>query len=559
VHNLQAQKPQNKQKLPFMKRSLKVLVFLLAGMPFMLQAGGLMTNTNQSASYIRMPVLDAIIGPEGGYYNPAGLSFLRDGFYISVSNQTIAQKRTIQSTFPNMNRNEFEGTVSAPIFPSAYLTYKQGPLAFSIGVNPIGGGGSALFEEGLPSFEQQVAVLPGMLTTGGIPTTQYSFSTNFDAQSIFWGIQGTASYAINDMISVAAGLRYVTATNTYKGYLQEIQINPALPILGLNGSAMISAPGFFGQMAGIFGQLSGVASSLQPIVAGGGGGLTLNQAVSMGFITAEQALSVSGGFALIDPNINPATLSIAQIQGAYSQATPQFQAMQAQMQASQAMTADKKVDVTQKGSSIAPIFGVHFRFSDRLNLALKYEHKTNLNVENQTDIDDLGVYPNGMEVANNLPSMLSAGVSFGATDRLTLHSGLHYYFDKSADYGKVKSWSAGTPTYYSNEEIIDSNFWEAGLGAEFRISRMFLVSAGYLRTQTGVNELYHSDQSHSLSTNTFGAGFRVQLNDMLAVNLGGLYSQYITHEKDFMGAGFSYRETYDRSNMVFAVGVDLKF
>ncbi len=525
----------------------------------MAQAGGLVTNTNQSASYIRMPVLDAIIGPEGGYYNPAGLSFLQDGFHISLSNQTIAQRRTINSTFPGMNRNEFEGTVSAPVFPSAYLTYKQGPFAFSVGMNPIGGGGSALFEEGLPSFEQQVSVLPGMLTAAGIPTTQYSFSTNFDAQSLYWGFQGTASYAINDVVSVAAGLRYVTATNTYNGYLQNIQINPAIPVLGLNGSAMISAPGFFSQMSGLFGQLSGVATSLQPIVAGGGGGLTLNQAVSMGFLTAEQALSVSGGFALINPQINPATLTIEQIQGAYSQATPQFQAMQAQMQANQAMTENKQVDVTQKGSSIAPIFGVHFRFSEQLNVALKYEHKTNLTVKNQTDRDDLGVYPDGMEIPSNLPSMLSAGVSFGATDRITLHSGLHYYFDKSADYGKIRSWSAGTPSFYTNEEIIDNNFWEAGLGAEFRISPMFLVSAGYLRTQTGVSELYHSDQSHSLSTNTFGAGFRVQLSDMIAVNLGGLFSQYVTHEKDFMGAGFSYQETYDRSNLVFAVGVDLKF
>jgi len=52
-------------------KSLGVLVALC--MPTFLFAGGLVTNTNQSASFIRMPSLDAVIGIEGVYYNPAGL------------------------------------------------------------------------------------------------------------------------------------------------------------------------------------------------------------------------------------------------------------------------------------------------------------------------------------------------------------------------------------------------------------------------------------------------------------------------------------------------------
>ena len=137
-----------------MKRNLLTLLAILMFLPVMVKAGGLMTNTNQSASYIRMPLLDAVIGPESAYYNPAGLGFLSNGFYISISNQTISQKRNIQSTFPGMNQSEFEGLVAAPVFPSIYATYKQGPWAFALGVIPVGGGGSALFEEGLPSFGQ---------------------------------------------------------------------------------------------------------------------------------------------------------------------------------------------------------------------------------------------------------------------------------------------------------------------------------------------------------------------------------------------------------------------
>ena len=546
-----------------MKRKLYTLAMALFCLPLFVQAGGLMTNTNQSASYIRMPVQDAVIGPEGAYYNPAGLVFLENGLHISISNQTISQKRTIESTFPGLNQTVYEGTVSAPLFPSAYVTYKRDKLAVSFGFNPIGGGGSALFEEGLPSFAQQVAVLPPMLTAAGIPTTQYGYSTRFDAQSIFWGAQLNASYKLNEVVAVSGGIRYVTAKNSYDGYLNDILINPAFPLLGLTGTTMTSAPGFFGALGSLFGQLAGVGGSLQQLVAGGVGGLTLSQALAAGVpgVTAESIAAISGGFGFINPGVNPATLTIQELQMAYQAATPIFQAQQQAMLANQQMTSNKEVSVTQTGASIAPVFGLHLRLSDNVNLAIKYEHRTPLKVKNETAKDDLGVYPNDLEIASNLPSLLSVGGSFGLSDKLTLSTGVHYYFDKSADYGKIKSWGIvngqPTPTFYSNEEIIDKNFIEVGLGAEYKISRNFLVSGGYLRTQTGVSELYHSDQSHSMSTNTFGAGFRMQFTRLLALNVGGLYSHYVPHTKSYTGTP-AYQESYDRNNMVFAVGIDIK-
>lgn len=458
----------------------------------------------------------------------------------------------INSSYPGMNRSEFEGTVSAPVFPSAYATYKKNRMAFSLGVNPIGGGGSAFFEHGLPSFEQQVAILPPMLSASGITTTKYGFDTEFDAQSIFWGMQANVSYALNSLVSVSAGLRYVTATNSYAGYLKDIEINPAFPMLGLTGASMTSAPQFFGQMAGLFGQLAGVAGTLQQVVGAGYGHLTMQQAMAAGIpgFDATTIAGITGGFQLIDPTVTVSDLNIATIQAYYAGATPTFQGQQAAMLQSQALTSDKEVDVKQTGSSFSPIFGIHLQLSDRINLAAKYEHRTPLKVKNNTKKDDLGAYPNNQEIANNLPSMLSLGGSFGLTDKLTLSTGVHYYFDKSADYGRNKP----------NDEIIDNNFWEAGLGFEYNVTRNFIVSAGYLRTQTGVNELYHTDQNHSLSTNTLGTGVRVQFTNLLALNVGVLYSQYVSHSKEFTTTTppITYKEDYDRTNMVFAIGIDLK-
>ena len=55
-------------------------------------AGGILTNTNQHAAFLRMLARGASIGIDGVYSNPAGLSFLpHDGLYLSLTNQSTYQ------------------------------------------------------------------------------------------------------------------------------------------------------------------------------------------------------------------------------------------------------------------------------------------------------------------------------------------------------------------------------------------------------------------------------------------------------------------------------------
>ncbi len=145
------------------------LTLTLSALALVTMAGGIVTNTNQSASFIRMPARDASLGLDATYFNPAGMAFLKDGFHLSLNNQFITQNRTIATTFPGLNRSEFEGKVNAPLFPSAYAVYKKDRFAVAFGFNPIGGGGGAKFEDGLPSFEMQVAGLPAMLSANNMP------------------------------------------------------------------------------------------------------------------------------------------------------------------------------------------------------------------------------------------------------------------------------------------------------------------------------------------------------------------------------------------------------
>lgn len=518
-------------------------------------AGGIVHNTNQSASFVRMPARDASLGLDATYFNPAGLTYLKDGFHLSLSNQFITQSRNIKTTFPGLNRSEFDGSVKAPLFPSVYAVYKTGKFAFSFGFTPIGGGGGALFEDGLPSFEMQVAGLPSMLSAGGIPTTKYSYETEFEGKSIYYGFQGAASYKVNKMVSVALGLRYVSMSNSYTGYLKNIQINPNFSFLGLDGSKMVGASGFFNSMAGLFGKLAGTAASLQPLIDGGASSFTLEQAQQGGYLTAEQVASIAGGFGLINPNVDPMTLNLGQIQGGYALATPGFIEKQAEMAATSKATGDKEVDASQSGSGIVPFIGVNFNF-ERLNIGLKYELKASVKVKNSTKVDDVGMFPDGAEVPSDMPAMFSIGAAYDVTDKLKVSAGLHLYMDKSAEYGKKINGE-----YVKNDKVMDKNSNEFALGLEYALNDKWLVSLGYLGTRTGVMELYQSDLSHSLNTNTFGGGLQYKFNEKIAINLGAMNTAYQEGKRDFAAAAPypAYTETYNRHTFTAAVGLDISF
>ena len=146
-----------------------------------------------------------------------------DSIFLSTTRQFF-RTRTVESTYPYLNSGTYKGKVKAPLFPSIYAAYKLDKLAFSVGFMPIGGGGGATYEDGLPSFEMsQSDLVPALAANMG--ATAYKMDVYFKGSSTFLGFQGAVSYKINDWISLAAGARYVTAKNTYEGYLRDVQVN----------------------------------------------------------------------------------------------------------------------------------------------------------------------------------------------------------------------------------------------------------------------------------------------------------------------------------------------
>ncbi|MDL2241982.1 hypothetical protein LJB91_03655 [Bacteroidales bacterium OttesenSCG-928-L03] len=203
-----------------MKKRITMALMLILSLPSF--AGGLLTNTNQHVSFLRMIARGASIDVDGVYSNPAGLGFMDDGFYLALNVQSAYQTRTIDATYPlfgNMTK-EYEGKASAPVIPSFQAVYKMGNWAFSGSFAITGGGGKASFNDGLAMFDSQV--MAGLHQAAGITPDKYTINSAMDGKQYIYGFQLGASYKINDYLSVFGGGRMNYVTGGYEGYLHAV-------------------------------------------------------------------------------------------------------------------------------------------------------------------------------------------------------------------------------------------------------------------------------------------------------------------------------------------------
>ena len=495
-----------KRKNYLMKRLILLWAVVMVCSPI-LWAGGLKTNTNQSAAWVRTLSRNATLGVDGVYFNPAGLAQLSNGLHLSLSNQTITQTRTVISDYTYLSGTPvtYEAELLAPIFPSIYAAYKFDKWTFSAGFNIIGGGGTADFPTGLPSFEVPMASIVPMLQgalapidaglLAGLGTdpfyrniTGYNLNASFNGSSNYMGYQIGATYAINDMISVAIGGRMVTAKNTYEGELAGFTIDaPA----GYGGT---QTPGDY---------LRVVASN--PFLDGG---------------TVALLQATAGGLDLA--------------------------------------TADKQLNATQTGTGFTPIIGVNIHLSDMVNIAAKYEHHTKLELTNETEVDDVDMFPDGEKVRADLPGMFALGVQVSPFDKLTASASFSYFLDKSAYYGNENE--AGEQI--NNETTIDQNGYIISASLEYKLLGILGISAGFSTGNNGVNDNYQSDLTNSLMSNTVGGGVFVDLGEMVTLNAGFSYVMYQDYEKAYSydlspTIAIPYTTTYGKNTMLFAIGVDI--
>ena len=206
-----------------------------------------MTNTNQSAAFLRSLARGTSLQSDAVYYNPAGVVFMDNGFHIGINDQMAKQTRTTSSSLVMGNNlpggfseTEFQGSVFSPLVPSVHFAWKHNRIALMAGMGVNGGGGTIKYDNGLASFERIVSSFPTLLTANGLTTTQYSRDLFLEGSSMTLAFNFGAAFRITDWLSVAAMVRYSSSSNSYKAGLSNMMLNPAHPLLN-HTSQMVSA------------------------------------------------------------------------------------------------------------------------------------------------------------------------------------------------------------------------------------------------------------------------------------------------------------------------------
>ena len=451
-------------------------------------AGGILTNTNQNAAFLRNPSRDAVIAIDGVYSNPAGIAFLPQGFHLSVSWQAAWQKRQmdVNNQLFQLNGGKadkyFEGVAKAPVIPSfqaAYVINDKWSVSAQFAVG--GGGGECEFAEGLPMFEELVG---GKLA--GAQATSYGLSQNLTGKQFFYGFQVGATYRLADNFSVFGGARGVLANCAYEGAISNITAN--------------------GVAAGSY--LSGVKAM------------------------------VDAGLAQLEP-----VKDVAGYKEKYQELAAQSAAL---AQGAALLGSDFNLDCAQSGFGITPIIGLDWNLG-KLNLAAKYEFRTKINLENDSENTSANVttlmpdYKDGAKVRSDIPAILTVGAQYQFTDAIRAMAGFHYYWDKDAK---------GTPIQKGD------NTWEANLGIEWDVNDKILLSLGGQRTQYGFDDDDMKDTNFNISSTAICLGGAYKFSEKMKLNVGYMHSFYDDHK--FTNANGT-ACNYTRKNDVVGVSLDIAF
>lgn len=469
-------------------------------------AGGLLTNTNQNASFLRNPSRNAVIAIDGVYSNPAGIAFLPEGFHMSLSWQGAWQKRQITSTMPlyqlgTMNNGAstktFEGVSKAPVIPSiqaAYVFNDKWSVSAQFAVG--GGGGKCEFAEGLPMFEKLVAAQMANTIAPGKP---YSMTQNLIGEQYFYGIQVGGTYKIMEHLSVFGGLRAVIANCGYTGAITGIAVD--------------------GNNAAYYSALSEQAAAGAAQAAAG-----------------AQAAAAAGN---------------AQLAAQLAAKAEALKSGAVQAGTAAAMMGDYKLDCSQSGFGITPILGINFNYG-KWNLAAKYEFRTKINLENESNnsanlaalasqFPAVAVYADGVKVRSDIPAVLAMGAQYSVLPSLRLNLGYNQYFDKKAQ---------GAAT------AVSKNTFELNFGAEWDITDRILFSAGVQRTQYGFEDTDMTDTNFNISSTAVCVGGAYKFSEKVKLNIGYMHSFYGDHLVEGVSG---MQDLYTRKNDVIGASVDFKF
>ena len=483
-------------------------------------AGGILTNTNQSVSFLKNPARDAAIGLDGVYSNPAGVVFMPEGFHLAVNWQYAHQTRTVKSKNPLFKmglKNEgndtktFEGVADAPFLPSVQAAYNKGNWSYQFNFSLPAGGGVCEFDKGLGSFESAVGMIGQMLGANGYDVDGYMRGRQY-----YFGFQLGAAYKINEHWSVYGGLRALYGNASYKARLSNIQVAQS----NTDGTTTITNFDTF-----LNNKVYGLRKSLEPLQA------------------ASAAAQAAGGSL-------PADMQALLLQG---------EASLELLNRLQHYSNGVNLMSNQEGFGIAPVIGVDYKIGN-FNFAAKYEFNTEMKMKNRSTLErplqlpsSMGSFPainninkfaDDTEVDEDIPAMLAVGAQWTALPGVHLNLGYHHYYDKNAQ------WFGDTQDLLSH----GSNEYLAGV--EWDINDRVNVSVGGQITRYGLTDEYMNDLSFVVNSYSTGFGVKYKVSDVVTLSAAYFQTNYDHYERTTSEA---VKDDFTRTNRVLGIGCQVDF
>jgi len=495
-----------------MRKIVSVLVvFMMTAVSAM--AGGILTNTNQSVSFLKNPARDAAIGLDGVYSNPAGVVFMPEGFHLAINWQYAHQTRTITSTNPlfamgrkndGQTTKTFEGIADAPFIPSVQAAYNKGDWSIQFNFSMPGGGGVCEYENGLGSFESAVGNIAHQLKQAGLGVEGYDMDAYMRGRQYYFGFQLGAAYKINEHWSVYGGLRVLYGDASYKARLNNIQValkDAQGEIYYVNFDRFVND-----NLAGINKQLG-----------------QAELATSMGAMTLDQ------------------------LAAAQAQAKPGLEQLETLQKYSQGVNLMS----IQTGFGIAPIIGVDYKVGN-FNFAAKYEFNTEMKMTNHStldkamEIDAVNKFQDGTDVDEDAPALLTLGAQWSPRTDVRLNLGYHHYYDKNAHWYKnaQDKLSHGTNEYLA--------------GVEWDVSDRVNISCGGQLTRYGLTDEYMNDMSFVVNSYSVGAGITYKATEHMKLSIAYFKTNYSDYNRtDYPVAGV--HDSFTRTNRVLGLGCEIDF
>lgn len=193
-----------------------------------LSAGSIDAKSNLSTGYLRNPSRNTEDSrPEAALYNLAGTGFLKQKFSAEVGNQFVfkeySHKASDAATQSFIGTSTYKDEKPVILYPNVDMVYRFGDFAASASFHIAAGGGSLDYKKG----------------SGMIKALLGGAAHELEVTSVTYGETVGLAYNWNDTLSVAAGIRFLEATQSM-----------TLTINGLNGA---SYDAFGWGVGGIFG------------------------------------------------------------------------------------------------------------------------------------------------------------------------------------------------------------------------------------------------------------------------------------------------------------------